>query len=279
MDDSEDGTGTPPANDVDAAATLDAGAGGVGARLRAERERQGLSRAEVGERTKIAERHLDTIEEGRFSDLPGRTYAVGFARSYARALGIDETEIVEAVREEMGVAGPQAPVRNLDYLEPGDPARVPSSALAWGVGGLLVVVLLVGFFVWRGFFMPASELPPLEAERKVAATPPAAATAAPAEETVPEGAVTFTATVDGIWVKFYDRNNRQLFQKQMALDESFTIPEDADGPQVWTGRPDALKITIGGREVAPLATEQRTIRNVPVDAASLNARASGASVP
>lgn len=255
---------------------------GIGARLMAERERQGLSRKDIGERTKIPERHLESMEAGRLHDLPGRTYAIGFARGYARALGMDEGEVVDAVREELGVSTPQAPSRNLDYLEPGDPARIPSSKLAWGVGALLVALVIAAIFVWRGFFMPAADMPPLAEPEEVTSPAVPAATASapePEETSVPAGEVTFTAKVDGIWVKFYDRHGRQLFQKQMALNETFTIPEDAQGPQLWTGRPDALSITIGGREVAPLATTERTIRNVPVDAASLTARVPGPGVP
>jgi len=275
VDEIEDGAEQGAENEVEAHSS----AASAGARLRAEREKQGLSREEISARTKISERHLETIEGGRFHDLPGRTYAIGFARSYARALNIPEKDIVESVRDEMGVAAPVMPQRNLDHLEPGDPARVPSSKLAWGVFALLIAVVVIGFVVWRGYFMPASELPPLRAEEEEVAAAPVDAAPAPTQSAVPEGEVTFTATVEGIWVKFYDRNNRQLFQKQMALGESFTIPEDADGPQLWTGRPDALTVTIGGQEVAPLAAQERTIKDVPVDAASLNARDPGPGVP
>ncbi len=276
MDESEIETGTGP----DAVETTVA-EGGSGAALKAERERQGLTLDQMGERTKIAKRHLLTLEEGRFGDLPGKTYAVGFARSYARALGLSEAPIVDGVRDAMGVAAPVVPTRNLDYLEPGDPARIPSSALAWGVAALFVIILVAGFFAFRGYFMPASELPALESPpRTVAAAPngaPAAPAAAPAA--VPAGDVAFTATADGIWVKFYDRTGKQLLQKQMALNETFVIPADADGPQLWTGRPDALKITIGGKDVPPLATGERTVKNVPVDAASLTARQPGPGLP
>ncbi len=250
----------------------------VGARLKAEREKQGLSREEIGEKTKIAERHLTSIEEGRFSDLPGRTYAIGFARSYARALGLDEKDVVEGVRDEMGVAAPQVSERKLDYMEPGDPARVPSSKLAWGVAALLIVLLVIGAFTWKGFFVPAADLPTIKDETEAVATAPIAAPTT-TQTALPTGEVVFTATVEGVWVKFYNRNGSQLFQKQMAKGETFTIPADADGPQIWTGRPDAFTISVGGQQVAPLATEQRTIRDVPVDAASLTSRPAGPGIP
>jgi len=107
---------------------------------------------------------------------------------------------------------------------------------------------------------------------KAAASASMAAAPVEPEPAVPAGAVVFTAREAGIWVKFYDRNGRQLMQKQMELGESYTVPADADGPQVWTGRPDALAITIGGTPVAPLADGERVVRDVPVTAEALLAR-------
>ena len=91
------------------------------------------------------------------------------------------------------------------------------------------------------------------------------------------GEVVFTALEPGIWVKFYDADGLQLMQKQMALGERYAIPADAKGPQLWTGRPDALSITIGGRQVPKLAEQQATMRDVPVSAEALLARAQAAA--
>jgi hypothetical protein len=41
---------------------------------------------------------------------------------------------------------------------------------------------------------------------------------------------------------------------------------------LWTGRPDALAITVGGRPVPKLAEEERVMKDVPVTAAALLAR-------
>ena len=88
----------------------------------------------------------------------------------------------------------------------------------------------------------------------------------------PTGPVVFTATEERIWVKFYDADGSQLMQKQMARGETYTVPADANGPQVWTGRPDALTITVGGRTVPKLAEREAIVRDVPVTAEALLAR-------
>jgi cytoskeleton protein RodZ len=84
--------------------------------------------------------------------------------------------------------------------------------------------------------------------------------------------VVFTALEPGIWVKFYNSAGQQLMQKQMALGETYTVPADATGPMIWTGRPDALQITVGGQPVPKLAETEGRIKDVPVTAAALLAR-------
>ena len=100
---------------------------------------------------------------------------------------------------------------------------------------------------------------------------PAAAAAAPSAA-VAKGQVVFTALDDGVWVKFYDKDGRQLMQKQMALNERYVVPVEAEGPQVWTGRPDALRITIGGKPVPKLSEDEQVVKDVPVSAEALLAR-------
>ena len=77
---------------------------------------------------------------------------------------------------------------------------------------------------------------------------------------------------EGIWVKFYDDRGKQLMQKQLAKGESYTVPADASGPKLWTGRPDALSITVGGTSIPRLSDSEQVMKDVPVDAVSLRTR-------
>src|SRR5919199_3549517 len=74
----------------------------VGQRLRAAREEKKLTLEDVAAQTRIPRRHLESIESGDWENLPAPTYTVGFAKSYASAVGLDRTEIGEQLREEMG---------------------------------------------------------------------------------------------------------------------------------------------------------------------------------
>ena len=62
----------------------------VGQDLRDARLRRGEDLATVSRALKIRKDHLEALEEDRLEDLPGKTYAIGFVRSYARHLGLDD---------------------------------------------------------------------------------------------------------------------------------------------------------------------------------------------
>lgn len=254
---------------------------GIGDRLRMAREAAGMTLEQLAAETRIPQRHLAIMETGDWNALPARTYATGFARTYAKAVGLDPKATVEEVRQELAGSDPAERQRGGGF-EPGDPARIPSRGLAL-FSLLAVLVLLIGGFMFYDRVISPGSGPGslLEEERlgKQASVArkvpqPAASQAAPAQ-----GPVVFTALEDGVWVKFYDSSGAQLMQKQMTKGERYTVPADAQGPQVWTGRPDALAITVGGKPVAKLAEQEGLVKDVPVTAAALLARAAPAAAP
>jgi cytoskeleton protein RodZ len=269
---------------TDAEGTAYAAPAGVSAKLRAARETAGLTLDELTSATRISSRHLAAIEADNWASLPpGRPYAIGFARSYAKAVGLDERAIADEVRKELDSTGPGPGPRTISQFEPTDPAKTPTRGLLWL--SLLAVVMLVagGLAFWRNYYQPAAGLPEVGASA-LASSP--AQTARPAQPAGPAssapaagGAVVFTALEDKIWAKFYDGAGKQLLQKQLAKGESYTIPADAQNPQIWTGRPDALAITVGGKLVAKLSDQQRKMKDVPISAAALAARVSRPLAP
>lgn len=73
----------------------------VGQDLRAARLRRGDEIAQVSRALKIRKDHLEALEEDRLEDLPGKTYAIGFVRSYARHLGLDSNVYVERFKQDI----------------------------------------------------------------------------------------------------------------------------------------------------------------------------------
>lgn len=261
------GTAPPAADDAQAS---------VSARLIAAREALGLGTAEIARRTRVTLRHIEALEAGDYSVMPGRPYAIGFAKSYARAVGLDDVKIADAVRSELQGSAPRPEPRVLNQFEVGDPAKTPSRLVGWLALLLVGAILAMGGVFWRSYYAPAVSLPSLvkEPEQSAASAIPRSAPAAkPAIPQPPaNGPVVFSALEEGIWVKFYDGQGKQLMQKQLAKGESYTVPTDAAGPKLWTGRPDALSITIAGQSIPRLAETEKVMKDVPVDAASLRAR-------
>lgn len=253
------------------------GPSGVGPLLRRAREAKGLSLGELATRTRIPMRQLEVIEAGAFSSLPSRTYAIGFARTYARALDLNEGEITAAVRAELGdVSEARSVVPG--GMEPGDPAKLPSRGLAWA-GGIAALLLALGLFAWFSSQFRAGEgAPPLvaEPEPQIAQRAPATNDGTPTANA--GGTVVFTALTDGIWVRVFEQEGGERFlEKTLTKGESFTVPAAARDPRINTARPDALAVTIDGKPAAPLAARAVVLSAEPVSAAALLARTAAAA--
>ena len=78
-------------------------------------------------------------------------------------------------------------------------------------------------------------------------------------------------------MKFYDASGKILLQKQMMAGESYTVPVDAKGPMLWTGRPEALAVSVGGHAIGKLNEARKTVRDLPVSAAALQSHFAAAA--
>jgi cytoskeletal protein RodZ len=243
--------------------------------LQAARQEKGLSLDQVAEITRVPMRHLKALEANDFSAMPGVTYATGFARAYARAVGLDEYDMGQAVRAHMGAVSYGS---RHEAFEPIDPARIPPRWLAW-IAAALAALLAIGYGVWRNQVSSA----PSHAEIADQAEAPAPAgkkeTARPTAQVAPAatGPVVLTA-VNEVWLRIYDQGGERLLEKVLSKGESYTVPATANNPMILTGRPDGLAVTVGGHAVAPLGPPEKTISDVQISAASLLARPPVAAV-
>jgi transcriptional regulator with XRE-family HTH domain len=255
----------------------------IGERLRKAREASELTLEDVANRTRIPVRHLQNIENGEWESLPAPTYAIGFARSYANVVGLNGSEIGVELREEIG-AGAHRPAATTAYYEPADPARVPPRSLAL-VAGAIALLLIIGYAVWRSGAVDDSAVDP--AEVVAAEAPPEEAlpatgggTAAPVAPAA-TGPVTLTATEE-VWLRVYEQGGEKLLEKIMTPGERYVVPTTAKQPLILTGRPNALRVTVGNTEIPALGPAERTISDVSLAPADLLARlgpATGAPAP
>ena len=160
----------------------------VGQDLRAARLRRGDDLATVSRALKIRKDHLEAVEEDRLENLPGRTYAIGFVRTYAGYLGLDATETVERYKQE--ISGRHDEHSPTIAAMPDEPRRLPQG---WRFVAA-IVLLAVGYGVWH--LLSAGSTPqavppaPTLAPPKVAvAAPPAPQPAAPEQTAAPSPAI------------------------------------------------------------------------------------------
>lgn len=119
----------------------------VGAALRAAREAQGLSVADVAERIKFSVKQLEALEDGKHEALPEGAFLRGFIRSYARTLHLDETPLLASmapVQEQHGV---------VSDLQTDGFELIPAQGLNKKSIYLMVAILMGAFvlalFVWK----------------------------------------------------------------------------------------------------------------------------------
>jgi cytoskeleton protein RodZ len=117
--------------------------------LAAERERQGLSRADVAQRLHWSPLQVDAMETGDYERLPKGTFLRGFVRNYARLLGLDPEVALahldhDAPREPL--PGIVVPTQNIRF----DPIGAPTSPFlkAGGLVLLLATLALAAIYWW-----------------------------------------------------------------------------------------------------------------------------------
>ncbi|MDV7339775.1 DUF4115 domain-containing protein [Terasakiella sp. A23] len=120
---------------------------GVSELLKTTRERAGQELKTVADVLRIRYVYLEAIEDGRFEDLPGKTYVVGFVRAYAEHLGLDAEEVVKRFKDE--IAGLEGKAE-LVFPSPVTEQSVPGGALI-----LISIVIMVA--VYGGWYFLSSQ--------------------------------------------------------------------------------------------------------------------------
>ena len=234
----------------------------VGERLRAAREDKGFSLEDIAAETRIPLRHLESLESSDWSKLPAPTYSIGFAKSYASAVGLDRSEIGDQLRDEMG--GVRSHSSTVETFEPADPARsMPKWLVLAAIGAIVLVVI---FFTW----MQNRELAePEPAEPTVAeqAAPPPAAAPQQAPQAAAQGPVVLTAVAPA-WIRITDQG-RTLYEGVLQPGQRYEVPATATAPLLRAGAPEALRIAVGTAVAPPVGPAGQVRSNVSLLPADL----------
>jgi cytoskeletal protein RodZ len=157
--------------------------GSVASELKLEREKRKISLAQIAADTRISLRYLQSLEEGRYSDLPG-----------GESLNLDQREIIRRYEAEMSPLSEKSPKAKVHIPEQSHSLR-PSPIIIWT---LALLISAIGLFfsrkwiaeVFSPYFAhsPAADVryeSPAQTDASRAAKPAAPAATASAQPSVP----------------------------------------------------------------------------------------------
>lgn len=117
----------------------------LGKYLKTQRELRDIDLLSISDETRIAPNSLKALEEDKWDDLPGRAYTRGFILSYARALGLDEEDILSRYSEIS-----QCYDININ-IEPNEDSKFTDEksfiSKYWPAFLILIIVAIVYFFI------------------------------------------------------------------------------------------------------------------------------------
>lgn len=238
----------------------------IGAILKQEREKRGLSLEEAHDATKITPQNLSALEEDRFDYFPNRVYARAFLRDYANFLGLDSAELLTQYEEQWN---PQ--------LEVETAVTAPRKSVWKPIGYTLLVIVLLGGIGTAGYIqlnthksvrhhvvsrsVRHEEEKTADAPAQPKTTPAAESASNPAETlkpqqpVVPDKLTLNVATFDEVWV-LVKVDEKTAFIGNMAKGKSMSF--DAKSVVfIRAGKAGAVQLKINGKlqpSLGPLGT-------------------------
>lgn len=150
----------------------------VGEALARARATLGLSLEDCAQQIKFSAKKLEALEQGRYAELPGGTFARGMLRAYARLLNLDPDKLVPRIAQQVEVPDTTAAAvslrRPIPFAQPGKRSNLLYAALSLAA---MAIVAWVGY-EWqqeRGVaakltFVPAAQAPAEKPAPAVVAT-------------------------------------------------------------------------------------------------------------
>ncbi len=246
-----------------------------GEELRRERVIRDISLEEISQSTKISVRLLRALEESDVQKLPAPTFTRGFIRAYARHLGIDPEEKVNAYLADLADEAPDAP--SAKKARPRSRFwRGRRSTAGTIVGVVTAVLLLLGMIAnparrpkpSRQRLVAAPKTSPVVLKNvsvsneptPVTAVEPAAATSAPDARGI---SLVLQFDQDS-WAKL-DADGRTVLNGLIKRGQKRTF-EALKGFRISLGNAGGVRISVDGRALDPLGGSGEVIKDIPLPA-------------
>ena len=124
----------------------------LGNLLTVARQNKGLTIEQMASSLRIRRAYLEALEKNDFATLPGMVYAIGFIRTYARALDLNEHDMVAMYKSQNGTLNVKP---KYDMRTPKIETRIPGGIPL--IIGVAVAVII--FFMWYFLHSEVGTLP------------------------------------------------------------------------------------------------------------------------
>jgi cytoskeleton protein RodZ len=236
-----------------------------GEQLRLAREARGITLREISEQTRISTRYLEAIESDDYKRLPGGIFNKSFIKAYAKYIGFDEKEALEAYARTAREQG----------TSPDDVVSTPYQPRVYTDGNsrsplvtLLLTILILGIISlgvyaamhWYQRREAASttegSTPPAQGtgQQQQAQSAPVNSTAAPSTQPAPGATNTagsFTVQIkakgESVWTKTRVDDGDAIEAMLSAEDTKEFTPSQKLSLLVYPSKVKALEISINNR--------------------------------
>ncbi len=205
--------------------------------LRHARERRGMTLQQIARETKIPQRHLDSLEHGDLSVIPGTTYRRGEVIAYADAVGLNRAlALAQLERVSRASAAPDSGVAK---------TQQPAMRSHLGVGPLASAALLIAGIVGLVLWIQETRVTTNEDDATVQSAPSAPPPRASDLKEASSSAIGSDGS-DGIAPAVRQEALEARPQTQTLSEETPAPTVDAESRLVIITEPAGARVTVDG---------------------------------
>ncbi len=221
---------------------------GVGARLRAQRAARGWDIQEASKYSGVKAPFLSAIEKGETEALPSIGYVLGYVRSYARVLGLDEASCVADYKRELEAGSAKRP-RGIPHFVPTRRWRIPKGSVP--ALGVVAAVVMLGSWYGVQLDTQAANSPVAPVVLEAQDIPISAAT--------PDTIITVQANAPS-WVSLQDARRRLVVNRVFVTGERWQV-ERGSAYTLSVRDGGAIELFIGERSLGALGSQGEPVRD------------------
>ncbi len=234
----------------------------MGARLGAARIAAGLSLKDAAQKINLQYKYLDAIERLDKDVLPGLGYTLGYVRTYARLLGLNEQDVIARFKADMAAFHDLGHDLGHDLDNIGNPRYVPKRSIrlprgSFAIGAVLACVLVI--VSWYGMKADARSSRP-DIAPVVQADNRGLALVQPAKRDTDMIAL---KAIGPSWVQVRDGEGRTLISRIMVPGEIFETSRK-NLPILSLRDAGAIELYLGGNRLGLIGQPGHAAKNIPL---------------